>query len=285
MPVSNIGNHELTPTLQHLARDGVRVEHFNRVRRDRGFQERIARALKTGGWQLTRSEMEAFDLLGEEAMYLAPEVARVWLPECYHLDYGDWHKREVRYKSETVRTLMRSQRARLVNSASSGVASTEPETDWRLFYINGETLQSMIERMFQFHLPGLDREKLQAFLKAWPSSAFESVKSGYYLINVSPVRDYKWCNKDGRKDLSPLIMLEAHITHYLLREQWGFSEGNWGVCGFTNKPTPDSSALVELWGNRPSTVEPSGAFGINYWPKGPQTLGTMAMVEHDIPFV
>ncbi len=283
--VTDIENSQLTPTLQQLARDGVTTAHFDRVRQDRGFAERIAEAFKTGGWQLTQSEMEAFHLFGEEVVYLAPEVNKMWCSCLDHVRYPNWNNREVYYRSNILQGVLSAQNARLVNSASSGVASKEPETDWRLFYIKGETLLSMIQKMFQFHLPGLDRDKLQALLNAWPSSNFESAKPGYYLINVSPVKDHKWCNSDRRKYVSPLIMLEAHITHYLLRNQWGFVEGDWGVCAFMNKPGLHSSALVELCRNKPTATEPPVSYGIDYWPKGPQTMGAMAMVEPAFPVV
>jgi hypothetical protein len=284
--VVEIRNSELTPTLQELGRSGITVDHFSRLRRDKDYAHRVARLLQAGGWQLTESEMKTFDFLGNDAMYLAPEVNRVWHPGMDNSDYGAWDTRAVQYRPEVLRALMSSQHTRLVNEATSGVASAEPQSDWRLFYIRGQTPRQTFDRIQRLQIPGITRDVLQAVFNGWGDSlGVRSIVPGYYLVNVHLCGGDKTCNDQGSSfrsaPVSASSLLEIFVTHYLLRGQWGFHEGDWGVCGSIWKNFGEHRPLLELWGNRPSTAEPDGAFGMACKLDGHRRMGTLRVLVQD----
>jgi len=88
--VDRIPQHLLNPTLQVLAGQGIQIRHFDQLRTDHAYLERISRLIKTGGWNMREDERRAFDILGEKFVIAErstalldlkkPSYAQKWIP-------------------------------------------------------------------------------------------------------------------------------------------------------------------------------------------------------------
>ncbi|GEM_PF-5781935 len=78
--VASIRLDELAPTFQMLGREHqVQSGHITLMRQDRQRMQRVAQAIRSGGWSMTKEEACALDLFGPERMQIAPQVNDIWV--------------------------------------------------------------------------------------------------------------------------------------------------------------------------------------------------------------
>ncbi|MEK7645097.1 MAG: hypothetical protein AAB391_02150 [Patescibacteria group bacterium] len=284
-PLSNIGANYLHPAIQRLSDDGVNVDHFTRLGRDRQFALRMARAFRSGGWSLTLGESEAFDLLGEDRMYLAPEVIQVWNRSGAAIQEDVvWKHRALFYSSHMLR---------------ESHPTREPGADWRLFYIQGLSPYAMevrlndlgrspeghpMRKFYHSHIAGCFRYWQNMLVGGSP-------KPGYYLLNLnatdlSPEEHWEVHReaKVRHHPASAAIWVEALITDLLMNERSSF------------KPQESSGAIVGGAWHEPKTPEATGGT-LTFTPvedskyphkfiynsaRKDDTKGTIAVWDHDL---
>ncbi len=160
-PVTRVMAEELLPTLQRMSDRQITVKHFTLLRQDNRRLHRVARAILSGGWPMSKAEEGAYDHLGESRMQIAAQIKEIWgITEDSEKDNP-----RIQYSVETIRNKV----GPLVH----------------LVYITGAT---PLEQYYKaLELPMFDQERMREeirphFLK-WEQN-YQKIEPGYYLIKL-----------------------------------------------------------------------------------------------------
>jgi hypothetical protein len=186
--LAEIRNNELTPTLQLLGLQGVKVKHFDHLRKDAERCSRVSRIIQMGGgWHTTYFEDECFYRFGENGFVLAEESCRVFTKIQPNLD-----KKEILYSRQELEWCTEE--------------NDKGEAEWRLVWINGITPHHLLygnPESFDFDLRNPGSESIERIFHRWESETPTGAARGYRLVDFKP----RWPNLpwDDQLDLTERV--------------------------------------------------------------------------------
>lgn len=239
LPINN-----LVPLLQQLGRSGVTISHIAPFLSDQGAQERLTHFIFGGGFELTKDEIQAINILGSEYVLLAPTV----LDTLGHADCVSRADRKICVPRELLEEAAKRNRECKISH----------DDGWRLVYCAPLSLAELLTVQFRdnvtFRMQRYGRSVKMEESRQFPASskwAHEKPEDGYLLVNYHPhnckngAGEEVWreqeesINRLGAKRMGAVRYAQSVIVHFALKHcfPWSPHSDSQPVHWAVNEPT------------------------------------------------